>query len=66
MNALSPMPVAVVNPPKTNLLGLDKKAMQDFFVSIGEKPYRADQILKWIHFQGVQDFEAMTITPEIN
>ena len=45
---------------KINLLGLDKKAMQDFFVSVGEKPYRAEQILKWIHFNGVQDFHAMT------
>jgi len=45
---------------KINLLGLDKKAMQDFFVSAGEKPYRADQVLKWIHFNGVTDFQAMT------
>ena len=45
--------------PKINLLGLDKKAMQDFFVSVGEKPYRADQVLKWIHFKGI-DFQAMT------
>jgi len=45
---------------KINLLGLDKKAMQDFFVSVGEKPYRADQVLKWIHFNGVQDFQLMT------
>lgn len=45
---------------KTNLLGLDRKGMQDFFVSIGEKPYRAEQVLKWIHFNGAQDFQAMT------
>jgi 23S rRNA (adenine2503-C2)-methyltransferase len=45
---------------KINLLGLDKKAMQDFFVSLGEKSYRADQALKWIHFQGIQDIQAMT------
>ncbi len=53
MTTLSPM-------TKVNLLGLDKKAMQDFFVSIGEKPYRADQVLKWMHLNGVQDFQAMT------
>jgi 23S rRNA (adenine2503-C2)-methyltransferase len=46
--------------PKINLLSLDKKAMQDFFVRVGEKPYRAEQVLKWIHFNGVQDFQAMT------
>lgn len=45
---------------KINLLGLDRKAMQDFFVRIGEKPYRAEQVLKWIHFNGAADFHAMT------
>lgn len=45
---------------KINLLGLDRKAMETFCVSLGEKPYRATQILKWIHFQGVQDIHAMS------
>lgn len=45
---------------KINLLGYDKKALQDFFVKVGEKPYRADQILKWVHMHGVKDFAAMT------
>ncbi len=45
---------------KVNLLGLDKKAMQDFFIHAGEKPYRADQVLKWIHFNGSDNFDAMT------
>jgi len=43
-----------------NLLGLDRKAMEDFFVTLGEKPYRAQQVLKWIHFNGLQDFHLMT------
>lgn len=55
MTTPSPLPTK-----KTNLLGLDKKALRDFFVSIGEKPYRADQVLKWIHFNGMQDFHAMS------
>lgn len=46
--------------PKINLLGLDRKAMQDYVVSLGEKSYRADQVLKWIHFNGVSDFQLMT------
>ncbi len=46
--------------PKINLLGLDYQAMQDFFVTLGEKPYRAQQMLKWIHAYGVADFNAMT------
>ena len=48
------------SPKLTNLLGLDKKAMQDFFVSIGEAPYRAQQVLKWLHFVGVTDPALMT------
>jgi 23S rRNA (adenine2503-C2)-methyltransferase len=45
---------------KVNLLGLNRKALADFFVSLGEKPYRAEQVLKWIHFQGLHDIEKMT------
>jgi len=45
---------------KMNLLGLDKKGLQRFFTDIGEKPYRADQVLKWIHFNGVSSFAEMT------
>src|SRR5258708_38226656 len=45
---------------KIKLLGLDRNALQAFFISAGEKPYRADQVLKWIHFNGVADFQAMT------
>ncbi|TAK74178.1 MAG: 23S rRNA (adenine(2503)-C(2))-methyltransferase RlmN [Gammaproteobacteria bacterium] len=43
-----------------NLLGLDRKAMESFFVSIDEKPYRAQQVLQWIHTNGIQDFDAMS------
>lgn len=45
---------------KLNLLGLDQKALEDFFVNLGEKSFRAQQVLKWIHFNGVQDIHAMT------
>lgn len=45
---------------KINLLGFNRKAMEDFFVSLGEKPYRAQQALKWIHFNGIRDIESMT------
>jgi len=43
-----------------NLLGLDRKAMETFCVSLGEKAYRATQILKWIHFQGARDIHAIS------
>ncbi len=47
-------------PNKINLLGLHRKAMEDFFISLGEKSYRGEQALKWIHFNGVEDISAMT------
>lgn len=46
--------------PKTELLGLDLAGMRQFFESIGEKPFRAQQVLKWIHEAGIVDFEQMT------
>ncbi len=45
---------------KVNLLGLPRHKMEQFFVDIGEKKFRAGQIMKWIHQHGVDDFEAMT------
>jgi 23S rRNA (adenine2503-C2)-methyltransferase len=52
---------APVNPgEKINLLGLDRKAMEAFCAGIGEKPFRASQLLQWIHQRGVDDFERMT------
>src|SRR3990167_102448 len=50
----------LTSPSKINLLGLDEKAMENFFIEIGEKPYRAQQILKWIHFNGVKSFDEMS------
>lgn len=45
---------------KVNLLGLNRKDLETFFAGLGEKPYRATQALKWIHFQGIEDFQLMT------
>ena len=45
---------------KTNLLGLTQTEMESFFESIGEKRFRAGQVMKWIHHFGVDDFDAMT------
>ncbi len=50
----------LTQPSKINLLGLHRKALEDFFVSLVEKPYRATLVLKWIHFQGVHDIHAMS------
>jgi len=45
---------------RTNLLDLDRDAMRAHFAELGERPFRADQVLKWIYHHGVTDFEAMT------
>mgnify|MGYP001318108520 FL=1 len=53
-----------MKPPDTpkviNLLGLNQKKLEDFFISIEEKPFRAVQVLKWIHQRGISDFSQMT------
>ena len=46
--------------PKVNLLNFDHQSMREYFASIGEKPFRADQIMKWIYHFGYSDFELMT------
>lgn len=43
-----------------NLFDLDLVRMREFFVSIGEPPFRAEQVLKWIYHTGVTDFAQMT------
>jgi 23S rRNA (adenine2503-C2)-methyltransferase len=45
---------------KTNLLGLDAKQLAEFFVDIGEKSFRAKQVMRWVHRLGEADFERMT------
>lgn len=45
---------------KVNLLNLDRAAMAAWFGARGEKPFRAQQVLKWIYQQHVDDFDAMT------
>mgnify|MGYP005990279853 FL=1 len=45
---------------KVNLLNFDHQMMRDFFSEIGEKPFRADQVMKWIYHFGYDNFEQMT------
>jgi len=45
---------------KVNLLGLSQSKLESFFESIGEKRFRATQVLKWIHQMGVDNFDEMT------
>lgn len=45
---------------KVNLLGLPPQKLIEFFDSIGEKKFRATQVLKWIHQKGADNFDDMT------
>ena len=45
---------------RVNLLGLSRAQMEQFFVDQGEKRFRAQQVLKWIHHAGVTDFDEMS------
>ena len=44
----------------TNLLGMNKQALEVFLVGMGEKPFRAVQLQKWMHQNGVCDFDVMS------
>ncbi|KAA3650723.1 MAG: 23S rRNA (adenine(2503)-C(2))-methyltransferase RlmN [Proteobacteria bacterium] len=45
---------------QVNLLDFDVDGMVDWFASQGEKPFRARQVMRWLHRFGVSDFEQMT------
>ncbi|HEX4857502.1 MAG TPA: 23S rRNA (adenine(2503)-C(2))-methyltransferase RlmN [Usitatibacteraceae bacterium] len=45
---------------KLNLLGMNLPELTAFFAAIGEKPFRARQVFRWIHHFGVDSFDAMT------
>ena len=43
-----------------NLLNYSQPQLADYFASIGEKPFRAKQLMRWMHHFGVYDFAQMT------
>jgi len=45
---------------RVNLLDFDEAGLRAFFESIGEKPFRAQQILKWVYHHAETDIGAMT------
>jgi 23S rRNA (adenine2503-C2)-methyltransferase len=45
---------------KLNLLGMPQGELEALLVDLGEKPYRARQVLQWMYQRGVTDFDAMT------
>ena len=45
---------------KENLLGFDAAGLERWFAAQGEKPFRARQVLRWLHQRGEADFERMS------
>ncbi len=45
---------------KINLMDLTRQQMREFFKELGEKPFRADQLVKWIYHFGEDNFDNMT------
>ena len=45
---------------RANLLDFDRAGLEGFFAGLGEKPFRARQVMKWLYQAGVDDFGAMT------
>lgn len=44
----------------TNLMNLDRKAMETFIQTLGFKAFHGRNLIKWLHMHGVTDFDAMT------
>lgn len=45
---------------KINLLNFNRSGLREYFLSIGEKPFRSDQLMKWIYHEGESNFDNMT------
>jgi 23S rRNA (adenine2503-C2)-methyltransferase len=50
--------------PKDNLIGYTKSDMERLFVSMGDKPYRARQLFKWLYLIRQYDFSLMSDLPK--
>jgi 23S rRNA (adenine2503-C2)-methyltransferase len=49
-----------MNEAPVNLLGLSREGLEDFLADLGEKPFRARQLMAWMYRFGLADFAAMT------
>ncbi|WP_101775313.1 bifunctional tRNA (adenosine(37)-C2)-methyltransferase TrmG/ribosomal RNA large subunit methyltransferase RlmN [Pasteurella oralis] len=59
-NAVTTISCAAESTKKINLMNLTRQQMREFFKELGEKPFRADQLVKWIYHFGEDNFDNMT------
>ena len=45
---------------KANLFNFDRQGLEQFFSDLGERPFRATQVMKWLYHAATTDFAAMT------
>ena len=45
---------------KVNLLGMPQGALESLFADLGEKPFHARQLMRWVYQRGITDFDEMT------
>jgi len=45
---------------KINFFDFDQSSLEAFIAELGEKPYRAQQLMKWVYHQLTDDFSEMT------
>lgn len=54
----------VFNIEKINIKGLFPDEMENLFIEMGFKKYRAEQVINWIYGRRVDDFQQMTNLPQ--
>lgn len=54
------LPDDMVSNERVNLLGLTRGDLEAFVEGMGEKPFRARQLMKWLYKRAVGDFDQMT------
>lgn len=62
MSEFSSAAMSIIPKPqhKLNLLDMNRQQLRKFFTSMGEQPFRADQVMKWIYHYCYDDFDQMT------
>ena len=56
----NPLTIADSVPKREALLGLTSAGLVEYFAGLGQSPYRARQLMRWIYQRGVLDFAEMT------
>ena len=57
----TPVNVVSAKSEKINLLDLNRQQLREFFASLGEKPFRADQVMKWMYHYCCDDLSLIHI-----